>query len=75
MGSVPNHEMLYFSSELVPTCARCGRVRDASGAWHRLEPLPADFSQDLVTHSICPRCLEELYPVFLERRRRQRGPD
>jgi len=75
MGSVPDFKMLYFTVDLVPTCARCGRVRDDAGRWHDLDPLPADITPDRLTHTICPECLEKLYPVFLERRRKQPAPD
>jgi hypothetical protein len=63
------------SAHLTPTCAQCGRVRDALGRWHRVEPLPAEYEDDLVTHTICPACLKELYPEYIRRRRRQAKPD
>lgn len=62
-------------AHLTPTCAQCGRVRDAVGRWHRVAPLPASYADDLVTHTICPSCLKELYPEFIRRRRAQRKPD
>lgn len=63
------------SAYLTPMCAQCGRVRDAVGRWHRLEPLPAEYEDALVTHTICPGCLKRLYPEFLRRRQQQRKPD
>jgi phage terminase large subunit-like protein len=63
------------SAHLTPTCAQCGRVRDAVGRWHRAEPLPAGYEDELVTHTICPTCLKRLYPEFLRRRQLQRKPD
>ena len=75
MGTVPEFEHLYFSANLVPTCARCGRVRDETGHWHELDPLPAEMTPAQMTHTICPRCLEQLYPLFLARRRKQHAPD
>lgn len=64
-----------ISSHLTPVCASCGRVRDAVGRWHRARPLPAEFEDLLVTHTICPSCLKELYPEFLRRKLQNPKPD
>ncbi len=63
------------SAHLTPTCAQCGRVRDAVGRWHRTEPLPAQYEDQLVTHTICPECLKKLYPEYIRRRRQYPKPD
>jgi hypothetical protein len=75
MGTVPDYKMLYFTADLVPCCARCGRVRDDAGRWHELDPLPADMDAARLTHTICPECLKALYPAYLKRKRRQPAPD
>jgi len=75
MATFHQPENTMVSAHLTPTCAQCGRVRDAAGRWHRTEPLPAGYEEELVTHTICPDCLKRLYPEYIRRRQRQRKPD
>jgi|GEM_PF-4972801 len=47
-------------------CASCKRIKETDESWHPpesyfLKQLQIDFS-----HSICPECMEKLYPGFLQ---------
>lgn len=42
--------------ELLPVCAWCGAVRDASGVWRAREQWLAHARGSSVTHGICPEC-------------------
>ncbi len=53
---------------LLPICSNCKRVRlqgsapDNEGGWVVLEQYIEDRSEAKFTHSICPQCVEKLYP-------------
>lgn len=51
---------------LLPICANCKKIRDDKGYWNRLEAYIQAHSQAEFTHSICPDCVAELYPEYLE---------
>jgi len=53
--------------DLIPICSSCKRIRDDEQYWHEVdkyfsEQVGADF-----THSICPSCLNRLYPHLAAR--------
>jgi len=47
---------------LLPICASCKRIRNASGSWDQIERYIAANSEASFTHGICPNCCHELYP-------------
>lgn len=47
---------------LLPICSYCKSIRDDKGYWNHLETYIGDHSDAEFSHSLCPRCLEELYP-------------
>lgn len=49
-------------SGLLPVCANCKSIRDDKGYWSKIETFISERSGAEFTHSICPRCEEELYP-------------
>jgi hypothetical protein len=51
---------------LLPICASCKKVRDDTGYWNQIESYLHDHADASFTHSVCPDCLEELYPEFVE---------
>jgi len=51
---------------LLPICSKCKRIRDDHGYWQRLETYFMEHSQATFTHSLCPECLEYLYPGLLD---------
>src|SRR5690606_30186692 len=43
---------------LLPICSHCKNVRDDDGLWDRLERYIEKHSDAMVSHGICPTCLE-----------------
>jgi PAS domain S-box-containing protein len=50
----------------LPICASCKKIRDVKGYWHQVEAYIRDHSEVEFTHSICPKCMNKLYPEFRE---------
>ena len=49
---------------LLPICASCKKIRDDSGYWNQMETYIHDHSGADFSHSICPDCVEKLYPEY-----------
>jgi len=49
-------------SGLLPICASCKKIRDAHGTWRQIEVYIQEHSSAQFTHSVCPDCVERLYP-------------
>jgi len=49
-------------SGLLPICAACKKIRDDKGYWNKIEAYIREHSDASFTHSICPECMQELYP-------------
>lgn len=47
---------------IVPICMHCKEIRDDSGFWGRFENYIESHSEAKFSHSICDKCLDELYP-------------
>ncbi len=47
---------------LFPICSGCKRIRDDEGYWNQIEVYISDHSEAVFSHSICPECVERLYP-------------
>ncbi len=47
---------------LLPICAECKNIRDTKGNWTILEGYISSHSEAHFSHSICPTCIEKLYP-------------
>ena len=56
-------------SGLLPICANCKKIRDDEGYWHDVAVYIRDHSEAEFSHSICPVCVEELYPAVAKKRR------
>lgn len=52
---------------LLPICAHCKKVRDDTGYWNQIEAYLSDRANARFTHGVCPQCLEEYYPTFVEK--------
>jgi hypothetical protein len=50
---------------LLPICASCKKIRDDRGYWSQMETYIHEHSQAEFSHSICPDCMQKLYPEFL----------
>jgi PAS domain S-box-containing protein len=51
-------------SGLLPICASCKKIRNDRGYWEQVETYIKERSDADFTHSICPVCMERLYPEF-----------
>ncbi len=49
-------------SGLLPICSSCKKIRDDSGYWHQVEEYINIHSEASFSHSVCPSCLEKIYP-------------
>jgi len=47
---------------LLPICASCKKVRDDRGYWNQIEVYLHAHSEAEFSHSVCPECMEKLYP-------------
>jgi PAS domain S-box-containing protein len=52
-------------SGLLPICASCKKIRDDHGYWQKLETFVREHSGAEFSHSICPDCMQQLYPEFV----------
>jgi CheY-like chemotaxis protein len=53
-------------SGLLPICSNCRKIRNDQGYWELVEEYIHKHSEAEFSHSICPECLERLYPEFLK---------
>lgn len=51
----------------LPICANCKSIRDDQGYWNQLETYMSEHSDVKFSHSICPDCVEKLYPEFVNK--------
>ncbi len=58
-------------SGLLPICASCKKIRDDKGYWTQIERFIEDRSDASFSHSICPDCLDRLYPEVADKLRRK----
>lgn len=49
---------------LLPICSHCKKIRDDAGLWHMVEIYVREHSDADFSHSICPECLNRMYPEF-----------
>ena len=47
---------------LLPICMSCKKIRDDKGYWNQIEGYIRSHSQADFTHSLCPECVQKLYP-------------
>jgi hypothetical protein len=47
---------------IIPICSNCKKIRDDGGYWQQVESYVREHSDAEFTHSICPDCVETLYP-------------
>ena len=48
--------------ELVPICSQCKKIRNPEDHWETIENYLSRQSGTELTHSICPDCVQTLYP-------------
>lgn len=49
---------------LIPICASCKNIRNDKGYWEGVEKYVMDRSDAQFSHSICPKCMDTLYPEY-----------
>jgi phosphoserine phosphatase RsbU/P len=52
---------------IIPICSFCKNIRDDKGYWNRVEAYVSEHSEAQFSHSICPDCMKEHYPEFVEK--------
>lgn len=52
---------------LIPLCSSCKKVRDDNGFWKQVEAYIETHSDAKITHSLCPDCLQNLYPDYWQK--------
>ena len=50
---------------LLPICSNCKSIRDDQGYWNKIEAYINEHADVEFTHSICPKCVKDLYPDFI----------
>lgn len=48
-------------SGLLPICSNCKKIRDDKGYWNHLELYIETHTEAMFTHSVCPKCMDEIY--------------
>ncbi|MCP4217366.1 MAG: response regulator transcription factor [bacterium] len=47
---------------ILPICVNCKKIRDDKGFWEQVEVFIEGNSDAMFSHSICPDCVQRLYP-------------
>jgi hypothetical protein len=55
-------------SGILPICSHCKNIRDDKGYWDQVENYISSRTAAKFTHGICPKCAEEFYPGYLEKK-------
>ncbi|HEU5396170.1 MAG TPA: two-component regulator propeller domain-containing protein, partial [Verrucomicrobiae bacterium] len=53
-------------SGLLPICSGCRKIRDDKGYWSRIENYISKHADVKFSHSLCPDCLQRLYPDYAD---------
>jgi YesN/AraC family two-component response regulator len=56
-------------SGMLPICSSCKKIRDDKGYWTQIENYIRDHSEAEFSHSLCPDCMEKLYPYYANKHR------
>ena len=54
---------------LLPICSHCKGVRNDAGYWESVEGYLQTHTEAVLSHGICPKCLEEYHPHIYEKMR------
>jgi len=52
---------------LLPLCANCKKYRNEDGQWLPIEKYLVDNGSPKLSHSMCPECLDLMYPTYASR--------
>ena len=53
--------------DLIPICASCKKIRDDQAYWQSVESYFNNYIGVSFTHGVCPTCMKELYPDYVEK--------
>jgi nitrogen-specific signal transduction histidine kinase len=56
---------------IIPICSKCKKIRDDQEYWHSVESYFREYIGVDFSHGICPACMQELYPDYVNRKRDQ----
>lgn len=51
---------------ILPICASCKKIRDDQGYWGQVEEYLKKHTDAEFSHSLCPECVQKLYPGLLK---------
>ena len=54
-------------SGLLPICSSCKKIRGDHGYWQGVEQYLHEHTEAQFSHSVCPDCMESLYPGYADR--------
>lgn len=57
-------ERINVLQSLLPICASCHKIRDDKGYWSQVEEYLEVQTKTMLTHGICPECMQKWYPEF-----------
>jgi hypothetical protein len=49
---------------ILPICSGCKRIRDDQGYWNQVDAYLRAHTEAEFSHSMCPECVQRLYPWF-----------
>ena len=58
---------------LLPICSHCKKIRDDDGYWQAVEKYIGENAGVQFSHTLCPECLQKLYPAELLERLREKS--
>jgi len=61
LARVRTHIEMKMLRGLIPICSKCKSIRNEEGIWEKIEEYVAQHSDALLSHSLCPNCIEDLY--------------
>ncbi len=61
LARVKMHVEMKILRGFIPICANCKDIRDNRGTWNQIEAYIQQHSAALFSHSMCPKCQDELY--------------
>jgi two-component system, response regulator PdtaR len=54
-------------NNLLPMCSKCKSVRNDFGYWQAVDAYIQEHSDKTCSHSLCPSCMEDLYPEYADK--------
>lgn len=55
-------EEIHSLHGMLPICGNCKMIRKDNGYWEQIEEYISTHSEATFSHSLCPKCVKELYP-------------